>query len=224
MHRLNIFASPSRPHKITSIIDWQGMGIGPLYVQALFPKAMIHTGIHFPAGAGGLVPPMPLEYERLGPDERRVLEREQFNATMQRYHMVQVKKNKLQFSALAHPNIHAMLEPLYLATRTWHDGLHGLRHWLVHVKRTWPRIAGTNVTCPLEFSEDEMARFEEEYERAAAYERRVRELSVQSGGLVSNERFEEVKRWSQGMMASWDERVTGGPYPFQDGAPSLLTD
>ena len=47
-------------------------------------------------------------------------------------------------------------------------------------------------------------------------------LEVHHDGWVVTDRYEEVKEACHKLRKAWDNVEAGGPYPFQDGAPSTI--
>jgi hypothetical protein len=70
----------------------------------------------------------------------------------------------------------------------------------------------------------DIERHHKEYARLKEYDERVssivKELKLEGDGWVSNERYEEVRERCDELQRDWDVVNTGGPFPFQDGAPS----
>lgn len=109
------------------------------------------------------------------------------------------------------------------AARTWFEGSHHLRQCIFDIVQQWDGIA-PGVPLPLDIDQDEWERHKASFPSRQKYDARVEqlreELSLDPDGWVSNEKYEATKEQSKWLESKWDEDMEGGPYPFQDGAPS----
>lgn len=227
LQKPNIFISPTPPHEILSVIDWQTATTGPRYLQTVFPQAMVYTGGCFELGDEPGIPVLPEGFEELSAEEQAILKKHQWEAVAQKYHMALVKKDTCHLTGLAHPYAPLFIEPVFLAPRTWEDGIHCLKCSLTRIQLNWHAINDHGAPCPLKFSPEEIIRIVEVVERWKSYDARVellfRELEVGVDGRVDEvEKFELVRRKNDELRGKWDITAAGGPYPFQDGGRSLM--
>lgn len=226
LHKSNIFVDATPPHNIVSVIDWQWMSVSPLYMQAVFPKAMIYGGNRIEVPPSPAVPARPANFDQLSPEEQALVDSERVLAGLQALYCAVLRKNPPQYEALSHPHIHTIIEPVYHVTRTWYDGLYLLRYLLSDIQERWTTIVGDDIPCPLDFSPGEIQRYSEEHDRKVAYEARVDatrfELGSQPDGWVTNDKYEELKEMNETLKRSWESKAAGGPYPFQEGGKSLM--
>jgi hypothetical protein len=225
LKKSDVFISPT-PHDILSVIDWQVTTIGPRYLQVEFPQAMEYIGGRFEVDYGPRIPPLPEGFEELSTEEQAVLRKHQWEAVADAYHMALIAKDPRHLTGLVHPYALLFIEPIYLARRTWEDGIHRLKRSLTLIQLNWSALVKRGVPCPLTFSPEEIIRAEEIAERLETHNEHVNslcgELGVQVDGRVDVEEFESVKRKSDELQAKWDPVAAGGPYPFQDGGRSTL--
>ena len=223
LRKSNIFISPTPPHNILSVIDWQTAKIAPMYLQTAFPQAMLYTGGRFKVSGSPNTPSLPEGFEELSTEEKAILKEHQWQAFVQKYQMELIKRDVRHLTGLAHPYAPLFIEPIFLAPRTWDDGIHGLKRSLTLIQLNWDILSDDGTPCPLKFSPEEINRTAEVAERWKSYDARVeslsRELEVGIDGRVDEiERFELVKRKNNELLGKWDTEAAGGPYPFQDGA------
>lgn len=226
LDKSNIFVSPTPPHDILGVIDWQTTVAWARYLQSDFPKAMVYTGgpfeVHYKPGG----PPLPEGFKELSAEKRAVLKKREWEAAAQNYHMELIKKDPRHMVKVAHPHSSLFIEPISLAIRTWDDGIHYLKRSLMLIQLNWDVLNDDGVPCPLKFSPEEMAHTAEVIERWESYTARVEfltwKLKVGDDGRVDEvEKFELVKKKNDELRDKWDVAEAGGAYPFQDGGPFL---
>ena len=188
---------------------------------------MLYTGGRFEINEEPSIPPLPEGFEGLSTEEQAILRKHQWEAVAQKYHMALIKKDSRHLTGLAHPYAQLFIEPIFLAPRTWEDGIHCLKRSLTLIQLNWDAVDERGVPCPLTFSPEEINRTAEIAEQWKAYDARVeslyRELEVGVDGRVDDvEKFELVKRKSDELRGVWDPVAAGGPYPFQDGGRSFM--
>ena len=112
-------------------------------------------------------------------------------------------------------------------SRSWNIGLHIIRYWFARTQRRWSDILGPDAPpCPFNLSPEEIEKAIEEYERWGRYRDDVDTiealLEIHHDGWVATDRYEEVKAACGELHKAWDCVEAGGPYPFQDSAPSCI--
>ena len=227
LHQSNIFVSPTPPHDILAVIDWQGVSVSPLATQVAFPKALRYNGSNFHPDPKVPIPPLPDDFETRSPEEKAALRREQIDAFMQLYHGRLMRRDPLRMASQGLPNAETIVEPIYAVSRSWDDGLHVIRYWLARIQQRWSDILGPDAPpCTFNLSPEEIEKAMKEFERRRRYLDEVDEimalLKIHHDGWVATDRYEEVKETCRELRKAWDSVEAGGPYPFQDGAPPAI--
>ena len=219
--------SPTPPHDVLAVIDWQGVSIRPLAIQVVFPKALRYGGKNFNPDPKVPVPPLPEDFQARSPEERATLRRERIDAFMQSYHVNLMQEDPLRMASQGLPDAETIVEPIYVVSRSWDVGLHVIRYWLAQIQRRWSDILGPDAPpCPFNLSPEEFEKAAEEHERWRRYRDEVDAiealLEIHHDGWVAADRYEGVKVACCELRKAWDSVEAGGPYPFQDGAPSCI--
>jgi len=225
LHQSNIFVSPTPPHDILAVIDWQDVSVSPLSAQVVFPKALRYDGKNFHFDQKVPVPPLPDDFQTRSPEEKVALKREQLDAFIQFYHGKLMQGDPLRMASQGLPDTATAVEPIYAMSRSWDVGLHVTRHWLARIQRRWSDMLGPDAPpCPINLSPEEIEKATKEYERWRKYQDQVDEiealLGIHHDGWVATDRYEAVKKVCHKLHEAWDTTEVVGPYPFQDGAPS----
>ncbi|KAI0682065.1 kinase-like domain-containing protein [Cytidiella melzeri] len=224
LHGGNIVLDSTDPTYINGIIDWQSVSIRPLYMQATFAKFVVYHGEDVILEPGLVHPKLRVPLEESPQAEHARLELELRNARLQKsYEGMMRRFNPWSHAVHAYPFISSVRTPIERAARTWYEGSDHLRECIFQIVQEWDEIA-PGVPLPVQVEQAEWDRHKAKYARREKYDTRVKQLQQDLGldpdGWVSNERFEDVKALNVKLMAGWDEEAEGGPYPFQDGAPS----
>jgi len=225
LHRSNIFVSPTPPHDILAVIDWQGVSIRPLATQVVFPKALRYDGKNFHPDPKVPIPPLPDDFQGRSPEEKAALRRERIDTFLQSYHVKLMQEDPLRMASQGITDAETIVEPIYAVSRSWNVGIHVVRYWLARIQRRWSDILGPDAPpCPFNLSPEEIEKAMEEYEQWMEYRGGVDQivalLGVHHDGWVATDRYDEAKEACHKLRTIWDSREAGGPYPFQDGAPS----
>ncbi|KAI0704348.1 hypothetical protein BC835DRAFT_1316816 [Cytidiella melzeri] len=226
LHGGNIVLDSTDPTYINGIIDWQSVSIRPLYMQATFAKFVVYDGEDVILEPGLVHLKFRVPLEESPQTEHARLELEPRNARLQKsYEGMMRRFNPWSYAAPSHvyPFISSVRTPIERAARTWFEGSDHLRECIFQIIQNWDEIA-PGVSLPVEVDQAEWDSHQVAYTRRERYDARVKQLQrcleLDPDGWVSNERFEEVRGQNSKLMAGWDEDAEGGPYPFQDGAPS----
>ena len=227
LEKPNIFVSPTPPHDILGVVGWKTTTVRPMYLQVKFPKAMQYAGGLFQLNDKTEIPRLPDNFERLSLGEQANLMSHQWQAAVHVHHMSLIKKDVRHLMPLTHPYAPLFIHSIFRATRTWEDGMYGLKQALALIQFGWDVLADPGIPCPLAFSPEEIKSVEESTKRWEAYDHWVKSLSKELGvgcdGIVDDaEEFELVKRKSDEFQRRWDVATMGGPYPFQDGGRSVM--
>ena len=227
LHQSNIFVSPTPPHDILAVIDWQGVSVSPLATQVVFPKALRYNGKNFHPDPKVPMPPLPGDFKTRSPEEKSALTGERLEAFMQSYHVKLMQEDPLRMASQGFPDAETIIEPIYAVSRSWSVGLHVIRYWLARTQRRWSDILGPDAPpCPFNLSPEEIEKAMKEYERWRRYRDEVDTiealLGIHHDGWVAAERHEEVREACRELRKVWESLEAGDPFPFQDGAPSCI--
>ncbi|OBZ65402.1 Altered inheritance of mitochondria protein 9, mitochondrial [Grifola frondosa] len=226
LHGANIFLAPSGTPDIVGIIDWQGMCLAPLYMQATFAAFLRYSGDAVAMEPGWVMPKLRVLLESAPAEERPRLEKELRMAKRHKLYEVLVERGSPHhFASQVYPFTGHVVLPTLSASRSWYEGSHHLREALFRIRSEWADIA-PGVPLPVALEGIDWERHQLDYARKERYEARAadvaRQLGLEGDGLIPSERYEQVKCMNEEQLAAWDEEVEGGPYPFQDGAPSFF--
>jgi len=226
LHQSNVFVSPTPPHDILSVIDWQGVSVAPLAVQVVFPKALRYKGENFHPDPKVPVPPVPEDFQTRSPDEKAALNREQIDAFMQNFHGVLMRKDPLRMASQGLPHTATAIEPIYAVSQSWNIGLHVIRFYLARTQMSWSDILGPDAPpCPINLSPEEIDQAMWEYQRCSKYRNAMKELRALLGmrhdGWVAADRYKKVKRYCKWLDWAWDSDELVLPNPFHDGRTQL---
>jgi hypothetical protein len=225
LHVGNIIVKPDGTPDIVGVIDWQGMSVAPLFMQCVFAKFVRYTGddrIVLPPGHK--IPPLPPGFDQLSEDEQTYIKGQRRLGIFHKvYEDSIIRHSPYQHAVHEYPHMEHVMRPLYSSSRTWYEGARHLVQCLIAMQASWNEIA-PGEAFPVQWDEQDIERHSREYPLLKAYDDRVsslaKELELEGDGWVSNERYEEVRAKYDQLRKSWDINNYGGPFPFQDGAPS----
>jgi hypothetical protein len=220
----NLFVSASGPANLQGIIDWQHAAILPYFSFASIPPALLYQGDK--VDMGGPLPALPPNIEELSTEEQTECRLQLRLANRHRWYQMKVEFNPRRSAAGRLPHIQElMMLPTYV-TRAWADGVFDLRAALVHLHANWAAIAGPNTPCPIKLSEGEMLEHEKQLESFRCYEAAIdavySALHCEGDGWVAHENYEVVRELIGSLEETWDEVITGCPFPFKDGEHSYF--
>jgi len=193
----------------------------------VFPRALVYPGERFKVDYKPILPPLPEDFKELSVEEQAIIKEHHWEVAVQSYHMAGIRQDPRHVTRRFHPYAPLFIEPILVAPDTWEDGIHTLKCSLVVIQLNWDLLNNRGVPCPLRFSPEEITLALEDARRWQSYDDRVeslfRELELGPDGTVDRvEKFELVKKKSDGLRAKWDVGAAGGPYPLQDGGRSLV--
>lgn len=97
LHHENIFVDPDNPSKITSIIDWQGVNVEPLFEHAIIPSFLDYDG----PDLEGIEKPLAQDTSNMTPDEAARAQKLYWEMTLAYVHRkVVYHQNKKFYRAL----------------------------------------------------------------------------------------------------------------------------
>ncbi|KAI5116307.1 hypothetical protein M0805_009633 [Coniferiporia weirii] len=221
----NLFVSESGPANLQGIIDWQHAAILPYFSYASIPPALVYKGDKIDMD-GPLPGPLPSDIEELSVEEQKDYRLQLRMAHRHKLYQAEVSKNPRRVAASRLPHIHElMMLPTYV-TRAWADGAFDLREALMVLRKKWATIAAPGTPCPIVFSEEEIAEHEKQMESFRCYEAAIDSiysvLHCEGDGWVAHENYEVVRGLIDDLEETWDEEITGTPFPFKDGEYSYF--
>ena len=216
----NFIVSSEGEPKIQGIIDWQGAGVAPFFMQCQPASGMVFmTGIVETAPDGS--PVRPANFDSMSAEEQHAI----------RVHMDLVGRYKdyyLDAVAMYPERREAWNLPIGLQMpsllrfilRCIADGPMQLFDLLIKVQEVWHLLS--DEPCPIDFSSEEKEacrlQHEEWYKRVVVDNDIANALGCMGDGWVSEEKIEEAsQRWEE-ICRLWDENMDR-PFPFFDGVP-----
>lgn len=222
LHASNIFVPSEGSPDILGLIDWQGISVRPLFLQASFAACVRYEGddrITIPPGMAA--PMLPPDFESYSEEDKEHLKSQERLAIIHKYYETRVmQRNPLYFASQTYPHIEHIIPPILSASRTWYEGMYRLRQVLLELQDAWGDIA-PGIPFPIKWDTDEVAKHREAYPRLKEYEERIEKvvegLQLEGDGWVTDERYDEVMRRNKDIIRNWNPKKLGGPYPFQEG-------
>ncbi|KAK2735061.1 hypothetical protein FQN57_001341 [Myotisia sp. PD_48] len=160
LHLGNIHVSEADPSRIVSIIDWQSISVGPLFLQATWPEFLKPDDEYV---YGPIVPKLPDNFEQLDPDEQKLAIAAKDDANFSKFYELSYGRcNSPIYRSLHLPTV---LQEIFIRCGEAGDeetiGLYGC---LVELYQAWDALRLTPAhDCPVKFTKQEIARSEHEY-------------------------------------------------------------
>ncbi|KAF2220378.1 phosphotransferase enzyme family protein [Elsinoe ampelina] len=187
----NIFVEDNR---ISAIIDWQDVWIGPLHLQAEHPPLIDYDGPQ--------ILDMPEEYKSLTDEKERQRIRDQVckSLLLYTYEYEMQKRGSVVDSVLHLAHGKTIRETIYFATHLRNEGLGPLRQCLMRIEQNWSEIGGDR-PCPFAFSAAEL---EQHYASAKEWNAEADfwdglDGLVMKDGWTSNEDYEDALAFFEGL-------------------------
>ncbi|GAB7355411.1 hypothetical protein MBLNU459_g5928t1 [Dothideomycetes sp. NU459] len=214
LHAPNIFVNENG---ITSIIDWQDVWAGPLFLQARHPKLVDYNG--------DVTTEFPEDYEDLtDPEEKsRIRKQVEKSIVLWTYESETRDINPDLHDILHIPHGRTRRQTVDYSANTWDGDIMPFRQCLIRVARHFEEF-NTKVPCPISFSDDELEEHyrdgagwndkadfwdslhgfverdgytsPETYEQALEFFAELREQGLQDMTGAKREMFEEHTRWA----------------------------
>ncbi|KAF8446424.1 hypothetical protein L210DRAFT_3502028 [Boletus edulis BED1] len=225
LQAINIFVSSEGQPDIASIVGWQGISVGPLFLQAIFAQCIRYDG----DDRITIVPREPIlplllpDFNKYSKEEQAYLKREEKLAQLNKYYEACIiERNALFAARMTDPHMDRIVALIVSASQTWYDGTHIVRQALLDFEQDWDDIA-PGEPFPISWDANEVARHRKAYPKLTEHEWRVRAvakaLHLEVDGWVTNEQYDDVTRRNKIVIKHWKSRW-GGPYSFQDGGRS----
>ncbi|OJJ42503.1 hypothetical protein ASPZODRAFT_105245 [Penicilliopsis zonata CBS 506.65] len=197
LHTENIFID-NVDCRITSIIDWQGVPIYPMFLATHHPSLIDYEG---PKPEGFVSPTLPDNLDTLDPEAKKAAKELFLCQSLWLSYEIEVQR---AVPNLLHTFRHRDTLPgqiLGITGSIYDDGEAYVQRLLTEVTKAdvWKQIVGEdNIPCPLHYSKQDMAKQQSEYakwERDVEYKARVLDaLGVYTGwnGAVSPKDYDQM--------------------------------
>ncbi|KAJ9297731.1 hypothetical protein DTO217A2_8554 [Paecilomyces variotii] len=205
LHTDNIFVDADNPSQITSIIDWQGVPIYPMFLAAHHPSLIEYDG---PKLDGFVQPTLPDNFDSLDPQARKRAKDLFAAQSFWLSYEIEVQRaipellQAFRYKDSLPGQILGMIGSIY------DDGEPYVQSLLADISEesTWKQVVGANETghpkvpCPLHYSKEEISHQQVEYSKwQKDVERKARvidEIGVYPGwnGAVSPHEYDEVAK------------------------------
>lgn len=155
LHLDNIFVDPES-RQITSIIDWQGATVMPMYLQCGIARAFESPYRVLNSWA---VSDLPADYDSLDPVEKANIDLKRKTEMSHKYYEAKTKTiNPRHWAALNLDQIELRKKPVHYAVGVWDDQqLYFLRRVLIRITENWDELCPGAAPCPVQFSKKELA-------------------------------------------------------------------
>ncbi|KAH7381591.1 kinase-like domain-containing protein [Pyrenochaeta sp. MPI-SDFR-AT-0127] len=164
-HMGNIFVSEKDPSQIVSLIDWQSIIVLPIFIQARFPK-MLPVEEDYALGMNNL-PKLPQNYSEMDAKDKEYAEYKLKEARLAKLYELKLGLENNQ----AHKAFHmpSFLRELFIrCVEVSEEGVIPLRACLIELSSVWNDLGFTD-QCPFNFSEDDLQKHEQQFERYRDY-------------------------------------------------------
>ncbi|EFE30980.1 uncharacterized protein ARB_02174 [Trichophyton benhamiae CBS 112371] len=194
LHMGNIFVSDNDPTEIVSIIDWQYIAIGPLFLQANWPS-FLKPGDEYIYGP--IQPQLPHDFEELGEAEKRLASSIRDDAIISKsYELQSFLHSQDVYRSLNLPTV--FRELFVRCGESNSEGTICLRVCLAELYQSWAAFSLTG-ECPVSFSSRELEKIEglfQEYRNWHDVQEFARSyLETDADGWVSPElSFSEIQQ------------------------------
>lgn len=160
LHLGNIYVSDKDPTQIVSIIDWQSICVGPLFLQATWPQFLKPNDDYI---FGAVQPQLPDNFDGLDKAEKEL-------AISTRDDALITKSYELRFSLYGNRyvfrsiNLPPIFREIFIRCgETSKEGTVGIRACLAEFYKSWSTI-GLTGRCPISFAQEELLKIEQEFQ------------------------------------------------------------
>ncbi|KAK2832009.1 hypothetical protein FQN49_006941 [Arthroderma sp. PD_2] len=209
LHLGNIFVSDEDPACIVSIIDWQFISVGPLFLQAAWPEFLKPSDeyVH-----GVVKPRLPDNFEQLDIAEKELATSTRDDAIITKsYELRSSLHSRDVYRALNLPSV--FLETFIRCGEAGEEGTIGLRACLAELYKSWGSL-GFSGECPSSFTEEELLKIECEFQEYRDWHD-VQEfarsyLDTDADGWISPELdFDEIQQRNRSALERYTKEMSG---------------
>ncbi|KAG5293793.1 phosphotransferase enzyme family protein [Histoplasma capsulatum G186AR] len=146
LHSPNLFVDGDR---VTSVIDWQGVWTGPLFLQARHPALVNYSG--------EIVLKIPDHYKDIEDESEKARIRAQVEKSilLWAYESDTKENNFLVHDVLRFPHGRTVRDVVGFSANTWDGDILPFRESLIRIVRHWKDIC-PEMACPITFSDEEL--------------------------------------------------------------------
>lgn len=153
LHLDNVFVDPLSK-QITRIIDWQSAAVMPLIYQCGVSRMVKHPGVSDDWALSDL----PEDYDTLDENEKEKIDNARKSETCHKYYEAGTKSRNARHWAALQEHAEVRTGPSHLVVNVWEDhDVFFLRRSLLEIIEQWPNLCPESGTCPVSFSEQELA-------------------------------------------------------------------
>ncbi|EKM75148.1 hypothetical protein AGABI1DRAFT_132504 [Agaricus bisporus var. burnettii JB137-S8] len=224
----NLIVSPDGPPSVQGIIDWQFSTIEPYFQQCSIPRYIVFSekigGVQV-----GLFPTLPDNYDQMSPEEKEFMDVELMLATRQNVYRMKCVEYREREKALKMAYYCPIDQLAFYCTRCIAEGPIPLRTALITIQQNWQELGkychiAPEVSCPLDFTEEEIAAHEikaQNWEKYTQYsEMLFNYLRADESGIVNDSDFERAVSIMDDCRKEWAEFGVKGPFPIVEGGYS----
>ena len=195
LHPGNIFVQSVDQPNITSIIDWQGTDICPLYLTSRFPRIVDYDIEEDPITLA--IPPLPDNFDKLEQEQKQIILEKRSASILKKYWLGKtIQQNMRHAEVILAPGRELFSSVWSHSGGTWDDDVISFRQVLMAIVEGWQSF-GLEGPCPVSFSEDEIQchtkELEEYNDKTKVMVDIINTLGISRDGRVSHERFSAVK-------------------------------
>jgi hypothetical protein len=201
LHMGNIFVSNEDPTKIVSIIDWQFISVGPMFLQVTWPEFLKPTQEYT---LGVVEPKLPDGFDQLDAEEQAAATATQKDAILTKsYELRSLRQSPNIYHSLNLPPVFRELFVRCGEANT--KGTLAIRACLYELVQTWNNTPGLIEGCPVSFTTEQLLEIEREYREYCDWHE-VQDfardyLNTDVDGWISPEfDFKEVRRLNKTIL------------------------
>ncbi|EFR04208.1 protein kinase subdomain-containing protein [Nannizzia gypsea CBS 118893] len=208
LHSGNIFVSEQDPTQIVSIIDWQFISAGPLFLQVNWPDFLKPNDEYI---YGVVQPQLPDDFETLDEAEKKLAISDRNDAIVTKsYEIRSALHCKDVYRSLNLPSV--FLETFIRCGEASAEGTIGLRACLAELYKSWDSLGFTG-ECPLSFTDDELQVIEAEFKEYRDWhdvqELAKRYLETDADGWISPELdFAEIQQRNRAVIKRYVKEMS----------------
>ncbi|KAB8275285.1 kinase-like domain-containing protein [Aspergillus minisclerotigenes] len=160
LHLGNIHVSDEDPTQIVSIIDWQSIYVGSLFLQATWPQFLKPNDDYI---CGTVQPQLPNDFDELDRAEKEFAISTRDDALITKTYELRssLYNNRDVYRSIYLPPV--FREIFIRCGEASNEGTIGLRACLAEIYRSWSTL-GLTGQCPLSFSEEQLQEINQEFQ------------------------------------------------------------
>ncbi|OJJ65712.1 hypothetical protein ASPBRDRAFT_139524 [Aspergillus brasiliensis CBS 101740] len=200
LHSSNLFVDNNH---ISSVIDWQGVWAGPLFLQAK-PSPLVDY-------QGCILLKRPENFDDLDEGLQIEIKQQIAKSTLFQLYLIQTEEKNPALARCFHLD-HGKTRrlPVEYAGDTWDDDIVSFREALINVERYWKEL-GRQGECPIHFTKDDLDKHLQEAEgwnEVQDFFDRIEGL-VKRDGWTHNETFHEAVKFFSDLRNAGLQNVRG---------------